>query len=70
MRADGEQLLQCVQGTAQLADNISSKVRQLDLVQGRVQGVLDKINIILDRTNCINGVQSAMETEVSLACHY
>ncbi|EFJ43661.1 component of oligomeric golgi complex 4 [Volvox carteri f. nagariensis] len=63
VRADCEQLLQSVQGTAQLADNISSKVRQLDLVQGRVQSVLSKINLILDRTNCINGVQSAMEAE-------
>ncbi|KAG2447879.1 hypothetical protein HYH02_007335 [Chlamydomonas schloesseri] len=63
VRADCEQLLQSVQGTAQLADHISSKVRQLDLVQGRVQSVLNKINLILDRTNCINGVQSAMETE-------
>ncbi|GFR44918.1 hypothetical protein Agub_g6003, partial [Astrephomene gubernaculifera] len=63
VRADCEQLLQSVHGTAQLADNISSKVRQLDLVQGRVQAVLTKINLILDRTNCINGVQSAMEAE-------
>ncbi|GIL67932.1 hypothetical protein Vafri_21202, partial [Volvox africanus] len=71
VRADCEQLLQSVQGTAQLADNISSKVRQLDLVQGRVQGVLNKINLILDRTNCINGVQSAMETEdYEAAAHY
>ncbi|KXZ41619.1 hypothetical protein GPECTOR_358g126 [Gonium pectorale] len=71
VRADCEQLLQSVQSTAQLADSISSKVRQLDLVQGRVQGVLNKINLILDRTNCINGVQSAMETEdYEAAAHY
>jgi hypothetical protein len=37
VRADCEQLLQSVQSTAQLADHISGKVRQLDLVQGRVQ---------------------------------
>lgn len=63
VRADCEQLLTSVHGTAHLADHISSKVRQLNTVQERVQSVLGKISLILDRTNCLNGVQSAMETE-------
>ena len=40
------------------------QVRRLDLVQTRVQGALNKINLILDRTDCINGLQEAMDTEV------
>ena len=64
VHADCEQLLSSVHNTAQLADHISSKVRRLDLVQTRVQDTLGKINLILDRTNCINGVQAAMDSEV------
>lgn len=63
VHADCEQLLAGVQGTAQLATRISSKVRTLDLAQTRVQDALGKIKAILDRTNCINGVQAAMEAE-------
>eukprot|EP00798_Chlamydomonas_sp_ICE-L_P008858 gene8858-3742_t len=63
VHADSEQLLSSIQSTATLAEHISGKVRRLDCVQGRVQGTLDKINLILDRTNCINGVQEAMDSE-------
>lgn len=62
--ADCEQLLSSVQGTASLAEHISCKVRRLDTVQGRVADTLGVINLILDRTSCINGVQAAMESEV------
>lgn len=65
VRADCEQMLSSVSSTASLAEHISSKVRRLDTVQARVSAVTAKIDLVLDRTNCINGVQSAMESEVS-----
>ena len=42
----------------------SGKVRTLDLAQTRVQETLGNIKAVIDRTNCINGVQAAMEAEV------
>ncbi|KAG1668624.1 hypothetical protein FOA52_001493 [Chlamydomonas sp. UWO 241] len=63
VHADCEQLLLGVQGTSQLATHISTKVRTLDLAQSRVTETLEKIKAILDRTNCINGVQAAMDAE-------
>lgn len=61
VRADAEQLLASVRGTSAQAEAISSKVRRLDLAQSRVQETLAEVNLILDRTNCIHGVQQAME---------
>jgi hypothetical protein len=60
VRADAEQLLNSVQATAQHADRIGSRVRRLDLQQGNVSETLDLINLILDRTHCVSGVQQAM----------
>ena len=64
VHADCEQLLQSVSGTAQIAASISGKVRTLDLAQSRVAETLSNIKAVLDRTNCINGVQAAMEAAV------
>lgn len=63
MRADCEHLLSSVQGTAEQAEQISSKVRAIDTVKRRVQHTLSEVGLILDRTNCIHGVQQAMENE-------
>ena len=63
VHADSEQLLTGVAATAQLAERISSHVRRLDATQGRVQETLRVISLILERTTCIAGVQSAMAAE-------
>jgi hypothetical protein len=60
VRADAEQLFNSVQSTAQHADRIGSRARRLDLQQGNVSETLDLINLILDRTHCVSGVQQAM----------
>ncbi|WIA35384.1 hypothetical protein OEZ86_003832 [Tetradesmus obliquus] len=60
VRADAEQLFNSVQATAQHADRIGSRVRRLDLQQGNVSETLGLINLILDRTHCVSGVQQAM----------
>lgn len=63
VHADSEQLLASIQSTAQLADQISSKVRHLDHLQTRVQGTLSLVNLILERTNCVSGVQQALANQ-------
>ncbi|GAX77377.1 hypothetical protein CEUSTIGMA_g4823.t1 [Chlamydomonas eustigma] len=60
---DCQQMLQSVQATSVLAAHISGKVRTLDTAQSRVQETLSDIKSILDRTNCINGVQAAMDSQ-------
>lgn len=61
VHADIQQLLSGVGATAQLAERISSQVRRLDAAQGRVQDTISVISLILDRANCIAGVQSALD---------
>lgn len=63
LSADSEQLSTIVAGVAELASHISGKVRTLDLSQSRVIQTLDKIKAILDRTDCMNGISSAMASE-------
>jgi hypothetical protein len=59
-RADAEQLFKSVQSTAATADRIGSRVRRLDQQQTNVTDTLELINLILDRTHCISGVQQAL----------
>lgn len=59
-RADAEQLFKSVQSTASTADRIGSRVRRLDQQQTNVTETLELINLILDRTHCISGVQQAL----------
>ncbi|KAI8468195.1 MAG: component of oligomeric golgi complex 4 [Monoraphidium minutum] len=61
VRADAEALLGSVQATATAADRIGGRVRRLDATQGRVQAALSLVGLILDRTSCVSGVQSAMQ---------
>jgi hypothetical protein len=49
-----------VQSTATTADRIGSRVRRLDQQQTNVTETLELINLILDRTHCISGVQQAL----------
>mmetsp|Transcript_26 Transcript_26/g.78 ORF Transcript_26/g.78 Transcript_26/m.78 type:complete len:746 (+) Transcript_26:194-2431(+) len=63
MRVDSEQLQSSVKGTARLAEKVSSKVRELDIAGSAVEESLSRINLIIDRSNCIDGTKSAMETE-------
>lgn len=63
VRSDAEQMLRSVSSTCDLADHVSGKVRELDLAQSRVQTTLARIDAIVDRTNCIDGVKQALEVE-------
>ncbi|XP_058105024.1 conserved oligomeric Golgi complex subunit 4-like [Magnolia sinica] len=63
VRADSDHMLSSVRSTADLADHVSRKVRELDLAQSRVQSTLSRIDAIVERANCIDGVKKALESE-------
>jgi len=52
-----------VRSTCDLADHVSAKVRELDLAQSRVNSTLLRIDAIVERGNCIEGVKNALEKE-------
>eukprot|EP00271_Cylindrocystis_brebissonii_P006642 TRINITY_DN19407_c0_g1_i1.p1 TRINITY_DN19407_c0_g1~~TRINITY_DN19407_c0_g1_i1.p1 ORF type:complete len:758 (-),score=117.00 TRINITY_DN19407_c0_g1_i1:172-2445(-) len=63
VRSDSDQMLASVQSTCTLAEHVSGKVRELDVAQSRVQETITRIDAIVDRTNCIDGVKSALDSE-------
>lgn len=63
VKADSDQMLSSVRGTCALAEHVSGKVRELDLAQSRVQETLNRIDVIVDRSSCIDGVKTALESE-------
>ncbi|GLU00886.1 hypothetical protein SLE2022_182230 [Rubroshorea leprosula] len=63
VKTDSDYMLSNVRSTCDLADQVSSKVRELDLAQSRVNSTLLRIDAIVERGNCIEGVRSALETE-------
>ncbi|XP_043721623.1 conserved oligomeric Golgi complex subunit 4-like [Telopea speciosissima] len=63
VKAESNHVLTNVRSTCDLADQVSSKVRELDLAQSRVQSTLSRIDAIVERGNCIEGVKNALETE-------
>ncbi|KAB2041058.1 hypothetical protein ES319_D02G123200v1 [Gossypium barbadense] len=56
-------MLSNVTSTCHLADQVSRKVRELDLAQSRVNSTLLRIDAIVERGNCIDGVKSALDAE-------
>ncbi|KAI3778414.1 hypothetical protein L2E82_07690 [Cichorium intybus] len=63
VKAESDHMLSDVDSTCILADQVSGKVRELDLAQSRVHGTLLRIDAIVERSNCIDGVQKALENE-------
>lgn len=63
VKADSDHMLSNVRSTCDLADHVSRKVRELDLAQSRVNTTLSRIDAIVERGNCIEGVKSALESE-------
>ncbi|KAK7857757.1 conserved oligomeric Golgi complex subunit 4-like [Quercus suber] len=61
--ADSEYMLSNVSSTSKLADQVSRKVRELDLAQSRVNSTLHRIDAIVERSNCIDGVNKALNSE-------
>ncbi|KAA8532656.1 hypothetical protein F0562_032689 [Nyssa sinensis] len=63
VKADSDYMLYNVHSACDLADQISGKVRELDLAQSRVNETPLRIDAIVERGNCIDGVKKALETE-------
>lgn len=63
VKADSDHMLSNVRSTSDLADQVSRKVRELDLAQSRVNDTLLRIDAIVDRNNCLDGVKTALDEE-------
>eukprot|EP00891_Asterochloris_glomerata_P008941 jgi/Astpho2/8941/Aster-02621 len=63
VKADAEGLAESVQGTSALSERVSRKVRELDSAQSNIHEAMQRIGVIVDRTNAVDGVQRAMQAE-------
>ncbi|XP_002735095.1 conserved oligomeric Golgi complex subunit 4-like [Saccoglossus kowalevskii] len=63
VHTDAKQLDSMISFTCNLAENVSSKVRQLDLAKSRVQEAIRRVNDVLDLKFCTDGVQTALQNE-------
>ncbi|XP_031492460.1 conserved oligomeric Golgi complex subunit 4 [Nymphaea colorata] len=63
VRADADHMLSSIQSTCDLADQVSSKVRELDLAQSQVGSTISRIDAIVQRGNCIDLAKKALEAE-------
>ncbi|XP_047220119.1 conserved oligomeric Golgi complex subunit 4 [Girardinichthys multiradiatus] len=60
---DASQLSGMITFTCSLAENVSQKVRQLDLAKTRLYNVIQRADDILDLKFCTDGVQTALRNE-------
>ncbi|KAI4830025.1 hypothetical protein KUCAC02_001679 [Chaenocephalus aceratus] len=64
IEGDASQLSGMITFTCSLAENVSSKVRQLDLAKTRLYNVIQRADDILDLKFCTDGVQTALRSAV------
>ncbi|XP_046820108.1 conserved oligomeric Golgi complex subunit 4 [Vespa crabro] len=63
IRGEAEKFRNMIKHTNELAENVSSKVRQLDLARSRVCECQRRVNDILDLQLCSEGVATALQNE-------
>ncbi|XP_041123813.1 conserved oligomeric Golgi complex subunit 4 [Polyodon spathula] len=63
IEGDASQLSGMITFTCSLAENVSSKVRQLDLAKNRLYQAIQRADDILDLKFCMDGVQTALRNE-------
>ncbi|XP_039618780.1 conserved oligomeric Golgi complex subunit 4 [Polypterus senegalus] len=63
IEGDASQLSGMIKFTCNLAENVSSKVRQLDLAKNRIYQAIQRADDILDLKFCMDGVQTALRNE-------
>lgn len=63
IRTEGEKFCNMITRTNELAENVSAKVRQLDLARSRVYECQRRVNDILDLQLCSEGVAMALRNE-------
>eukprot|EP00039_Didymoeca_costata_P031577 m.35467 g.35467 ORF g.35467 m.35467 type:complete len:705 (+) comp8884_c0_seq3:93-2207(+) len=49
--------------TCALAKNVSSKVRELDLIKGRLQETIERVEDVIGIRDCVNGVWEALKED-------
>ncbi len=59
--SDAQQLAESVHSTSELSERVSFKVRELDTAQSRIDDTLQRISIVVDRTNAVEGIRGALE---------
>uniref|UniRef100_A0A4W3IYJ7 Conserved oligomeric Golgi complex subunit 4 n=1 Tax=Callorhinchus milii TaxID=7868 RepID=A0A4W3IYJ7_CALMI len=63
IEGDAKQLAGMITFTCNLAENVSGKVRQLDLAKNRIYQAIQRADDILDLKFCTDGVQTALRNE-------
>ncbi|XP_076762206.1 conserved oligomeric Golgi complex subunit 4 [Xylocopa sonorina] len=63
IRTEGEKFCNMITRTNELAENVSAKVRELDLARSRVYECQRRVNDILDLQLCSEGVAMALRNE-------
>ncbi|RXG53402.1 Conserved oligomeric Golgi complex subunit 4 [Armadillidium vulgare] len=63
VQADARKLENTISFTCQLANNVSAKVRELDIAKGRVSEVQKRVGDLLDLEGCAGGVATALSQE-------
>lgn len=63
VKSDTKHLSEMIQFTSVLAENVSAKVRELDLAKSRVSECQQRVNDLLDLQLCREGVITSMKTE-------
>nr|CAG4642373.1 EOG090X02VY [Evadne anonyx] len=63
VKSDSKHLYEMIQFTSVLAENVSAKVRELDLAKSRVSECQQRVNDLLDLQLCREGVITSMKTE-------
>uniref|UniRef100_UPI00398E7DF9 conserved oligomeric Golgi complex subunit 4 isoform X2 n=1 Tax=Pristiophorus japonicus TaxID=55135 RepID=UPI00398E7DF9 len=63
IEGDAKQLAGMITFTCNLAENVSGKVRQLDLAKNRIYQAIQRADDILDLKFCTDGVQTALRSE-------
>ncbi|KAL3652638.1 Golgi transport complex subunit 4 [Castilleja foliolosa] len=60
LKLDSSYMLSNVSSTSALADQVFAEVRHLDRAQSRVQDTLLRVDSIVDRSNCLDGVHKSL----------
>nr|CAG4650816.1 EOG090X02VY [Simocephalus serrulatus]SVE94130.1 EOG090X02VY [Simocephalus serrulatus] len=63
IKSDAKHLSEMIHFTCALAENVSAKVRELDIAKGRVSECQQRVNDLLDLQLCREGVITAMKSE-------
>ncbi|XP_057534976.1 conserved oligomeric Golgi complex subunit 4 [Amaranthus tricolor] len=63
VQSDADHILSSVRSTSVLAENVSAKVRELDLAQSRVSSTLLRLDAISQKSACIDSVKMSLESD-------